>query len=215
VDDVALARLTALLSAEERKRAGRLRSEKAARQYAASLGVLREVLGRCAGVEPASLAFRRNAHGKPSLEGAGEGLGFNLSHSGDWMLVAVARGRQVGVDIERVNARRPLRRLAERFFAPGEREALRAVPDAGLAEAFYTCWTRKEAYLKARGEGLHFPLGAFEVSVSPEAPALLRVEGEPEEAGRWSVRDVPVPEGYAGAVVVEGREWRLECGDWG
>jgi 4'-phosphopantetheinyl transferase len=127
-------------------------------------------------------------------------------------LVAVALDREIGVDIERVRPDQMEESVARRYFSPREVAALQALDADARQEAFFACWTRKEAYLKARGDGLSFPLDQFDVSLAPEAPAaLLSVRGDPEEASRWSLQDLRPGPGYVAALAVAGNLERLKC----
>jgi len=207
-----LERLRSTLSEDERSRAARFHFERDGRRFILSHGLLRVVLGRYLGLDPARLEFGLGPHGKPALAGkAGDsGLRFNLSHSGDLALYAVTRGREVGVDVERIRAGINWEALARRFFSAREMAALRALPPEDRVRGFFTCWTRKEAYLKARGEGLSLSLGGFSVSAAPGAePALLEVEGEPEEPSRWRLVDLCPAEGYAATLAAEAGPWEV------
>lgn len=201
-----LDRLRATLDEDELARARRFRFEEHRRHFVARRGILREVLSAYVDRPAAELRYRLGSRGKPELGGdASCNLKFNLSHSAGLALIAVARGRDVGVDVERVVPERADRKLAQRFFSDGENEALEGLGEADFVEAFFRCWTRKEAYIKARGEGLSFPLRQFEVSVARDEPArLLRVVGNEREARRWSMLALHPGSGYAGAAVIEG-----------
>lgn len=206
-----------LLSCDERERAARFCFPRDRDRYVVGRGLLRVILARYLGIAPLELRFAYNAYGKPELatEGGAQSLRFNLSHSHGLVLYAVARGRELGVDIERVRPEMATEAIARHFFSPQEVRALMALPPHARTDAFFRCWTRKEAYLKARGEGLSLPLDSFEVSLAPGEPAvLLRAPGPPQECDRWSLRDVPVPRGYAAAIAVEKRGWRLCCRHW-
>jgi 4'-phosphopantetheinyl transferase len=165
-------------------------------------GALRCILAAYARCEPGVLVFRKGPHGKPALTGPGEDIPFNLSHTGGLALVAIAGIGRVGIDAETVRSGIEVEDLSRRFFAPEEADEILALsPDARLA-AFFTCWTRKEAFVKALGGGLSVPLDGFQVSVRSDQPARLLWVDE-EESGRWSVLDVSEP-GVAAALVVEG-----------
>ncbi len=212
-----LAWLEGLLSADELQRAGRFRFARDRDHYILARGLLRVILGLYAGTAPESLCFVYNAHGKPALAAgfAEPALSFNLSHSGDLVLYAVTAGRVVGVDVEQLRPELATAEIAERFFAPRERDALQALPAELRTRAFYDCWTRKEAYIKARGEGLSIPLDQFEVSLAPGMPAaLLHSEGSPKEAARWRLQELDPDPAYAAAVAVEGHDWQLRCWRW-
>jgi 4'-phosphopantetheinyl transferase len=168
-------------------------------------------------VAPDQLRFDYSNHGKPKLAKTfGQGrLSFNLSHSGGLALYSVTLGREIGIDLERVWEDLEYEQIAERFFSPREGTMLRRLPARQRPEAFFNCWTRKEAYLKARGEGLSLPLNQFDVSMAPGEPAaLLNVWDDPQEATRWTLQElIPAP-GYVGALAVEGHAWRLTRWRW-
>jgi 4'-phosphopantetheinyl transferase len=163
------------------------------------------------------LRFCCNAQGKPALApGSGtEDLRFNLSHSQKLALFAFAFRREVGVDLEYVRPSVPDDRLAERFFSPQEVTRLRALPESARTEAFFHCWTRKEAYLKARGEGLGIGLDSFAVSLAPgQLTDLLIASDDSPEAGRWSLRALAPGDGYVAAIAAEGKDWSLALWQW-
>ncbi|HEV7991815.1 MAG TPA: 4'-phosphopantetheinyl transferase superfamily protein [Gemmatimonadaceae bacterium] len=199
-----------LLSDEEQGRAGRFYREVHRRRFTVAHGALRVILSSYLTDAPESLAFHTGEHGKPALErapGASEpALEFNLSHSHDVALVAVALDRPVGVDVERHSEDTEHLELAERFFSPSERRALREVADdlGRLTAGFFAAWSRKEAYLKAIGCGITRGLHHFDVSLTPDAPAgLLADRMDPSAAQRWSMRSLDAAPGFSGALVTE------------
>ena len=208
-----VAALAAELAPDELARAARFHFERDRVRYIAARGSLRRILAGCAGVAPARLRFDYSPYGKPSLAPTAEmpaPPAFNISHSGEWALVAVRRAGRVGVDIEVIRPELARESIAERFFSPAEVAALRSLPAAEQGAAFFRCWTRKEAFVKARGEGLALPLDAFDVSLLPgEPPALLRLAGDAAAAAAWSMHSPPAPAGYAAAVVVDGALGRI------
>ena len=160
-------------------------------------------------VSPEQLTFVYGPQGKPALHGAGEGVQFNLSHSRELALLAVTTLPAVGIDIEWMRPLDDMMGIAARFFAAGERARLAEMPAAQRHHAFFDCWTRKEAYIKAIGEGLSRPLHQFEVAFGPHEPArLLSVADDPAEAQRWSLRGFNPAPGYAAALVVPGHGWQ-------
>jgi 4'-phosphopantetheinyl transferase len=197
----------ALLSEDERVRAGRFVFDIHRRRFVACRAWLRTLLAERLGRPAASLRFDYGPVGKPSLADGGT-VRFNVSHSDRYALVGMADGAEIGVDIERLRPLSDMNALAERVFSTAERAALGRVPAERKIEAFFAGWTRKESYIKARGEGIGL-LGAIEVSLSPgDAPRLIRVAGQPAELERWSLEALsPVP-GFAGAVCLEGRDRR-------
>ena len=211
-----LPRLSELLAADERERAARFHFEHHRNCFTVGRARRRQLLGRYLGKDPAALEFRYGHAGKPELAGSGkEGCPpFNVSHSDGLALIAIGGPGRLGVDIERIRPRTQPDSFGN-FFAPAEEAALLALPLELRERAFFTCWTRKEAYIKGRGDGLGFGLDRFEVSVSPDAPAsLLRVLDHPEEASRWELRSLDAAPDYAGALAVEGHGWRLLSFDW-
>jgi 4'-phosphopantetheinyl transferase len=205
------------LAEDERARAARFHFDEDRNHFIVARGTLRAMLGYYLNLNPASLRFCYGEYGKPMLakELGGESLRFNLSHSDGLALFAVTRGREIGIDLERIRPGLSDERIAERFFSTGEVRALRELPHHLQDEAFFNCWTRKEAYIKARGEGLSIPLSEFEVSLAPgESAALLSTKRDPREAARWSIRELFPAPGFVAAVVVEGSDWQLRCLQW-
>jgi 4'-phosphopantetheinyl transferase len=203
-----------LLSGEEQARANRFHFSIDRDRFVACRGLLRVLIGNYLTRPPAAIRFTTNQYGKPFLaDGADkEDLQFNVSHSRQMALFALCRGREIGVDLERIEAKLADEQIAEHFFSPSEVNALRALPADRQTEAFFLCWTRKEAFVKARGEGLSLPLDEFTVSLVPGEPArLLCVKGNPDELQRWSMRNLNPGPGYAAAVVVEGSDCNLKC----
>jgi medium-chain acyl-[acyl-carrier-protein] hydrolase len=202
----AIDRLAESLSPDERERAARFMFDQHRHRFRAARGSLRQVLARYLHVSPAEIAFQIGPAGKPDLVSSlSSTLRFNLSHSGDLALIGVTLGRQIGVDVEHVRPMPNALGLAERFFAPGERQVLRELPEQEQVHAFFRCWTRKEAYMKACGLGLSLGLERFEVAFRPGATArLLHVEGQPNESLRWWLADIPAGHEYIGACAVEG-----------
>jgi 4'-phosphopantetheinyl transferase len=205
-------RQASLLSADEAARASRFRMMGDRRRFAAGRAGLRRILAAYLRADPASLDFSYGPAGKPELAGqpSTSGLRFNLSHSEGWALLAVTRGRAVGVDLERMRAGRDLAAIAGRFFAPAEAAALAGFSPPLHEEAFFAIWTRKEALLKAFGAGLSLPLDGFCVSADPRQPAqLISIACRPGEFDRWSLLDVllgpPLAQGFRAALAIEGR----------
>lgn len=207
VSDAARTVLAGRLSADERERAGRMREGWIRDRFVAGRGRLRELLAPYLAVAPEAIEFRTLAHGKPVLAGPPglPAVTFNLAHSADLALLAVTLERTLGIDVEQVRPDRAHDDLARRFFSPGEREALAALDPEARMRAFYTCWTRKEAYLKAHGAGISYGLGCFEVMRPGEArAALFANSAEPADVGRWRLFDLEAPAGFAAALAIEG-----------
>ncbi|MCY4488102.1 MAG: 4'-phosphopantetheinyl transferase superfamily protein [Deltaproteobacteria bacterium] len=206
-----------VLAPDEHVRAARFLYEEDRRRYTVARGALRLLLGRYLGVEPGSLEFRYGAHGKPSLAQSpgGRDVRFNLSHSHGLALHAFAVGREVGVDVERVRPETDVTGVARHSFSPAEVDALMKLPAGEQREAFFNCWTRKEAFIKAHGEGIALGLSRFDVTLRPGEPAkLLRFDDDPAEAARWSLRALDAGDGYKAALAVEGGGWHLQCWEY-
>ena len=198
--------LSGLLDDHERERARRFRMDLHREWFIARRAILRTMLGHYVGTTPAEICFEHNQWGKPRLAGdaeAGIDHCFNLSHSHGHVLIAVTRGREVGVDLERIVAERADPDVARRFFAPGELAALRQLTGESWLLGFFDCWTRKEAYVKAMGQGLSIPLDRFEVSIAADRPALLSVDGS-RASKRWCMKGVRPWNGFVGALATEG-----------
>jgi 4'-phosphopantetheinyl transferase len=210
-------RLSLSLSDDERARAARFHFVQHQRRFAVARGILRDVLGRYVGCEADRVVFAYDTKGKPMLAaGCGDGtVQFNLSHSQGLSLIAVTRGRAVGVDIEQIRPIRDLKSLTKRCFSPQEGAAILALPVAQHLRAFFSCWTRKEAYLKALGDGLARPLDSFAVSVEPDGLArLLWASQGPEESSRWLLSGLVPAWDTIGAVAVPAQSAQLTCWTW-
>jgi 4'-phosphopantetheinyl transferase len=202
------------LSADERARALKFRFQRECDRFIVGRGLLRALLGFYLGLSPKELRFTYGEYGKPALSNPSEtpSVEFNLSHSDDVALFAVARGRRVGVDIERMRPDDNNEQVAAQFFSPTEQESLRVLPPELRRRAFFACWTRKEAFIKARGEGLSLPLDEFDVTLAPGEPAaLLRVRCGGDDASRWLLRDLVCDPDHVAALAVERHDWQLKC----
>jgi 4'-phosphopantetheinyl transferase len=200
-----------LLANDEIERAERFHFERDRRRFIVARGWLRKLLGSYLGTEGSALNFHYAEKGKPSLaETQYDSLKFNLAHSHQFALFAFTRDREIGVDLEFMREEITDEDIARRFFSAAEVTALNALPADLRKVGFFNCWTRKEAYIKALGTGLFSLLDQFEVSLAPdEAPALICNHQHPEEIGRWSMMTPKVPEGYVGALVAEGGNWKI------
>lgn len=191
----------ALLSADERERADRFHFARDRERFVAARAALRDVLGGYLDLAPERLAFGATEHGKPFLVGAGADLSFNLTHSHQLALIAVTRGADVGIDLEWHRPDVEVTSVARVSFSAAEQRALAALPTDEQPAAFFRCWTRKESYIKARGEGLSMPLDRFTVSLD----AGLDVTFDPDEAAeraRWSIQGLAIDPGYSAALTV-------------
>lgn len=208
--------LQSVLSEDEKVRADRFYFQESRTHFIAARGTLRMILGRYIKTKPEQLRFTYNAQGKPGLaEEIRTGTCFNISHSHGTALLAFTRNRKIGVDLECIRSNTSSESIAPRFFTSREAEGLNSLPANLRKDAFFTCWTRKEAYLKARGEGFSFGLNKFEVTVTPGGPAsLLWVENAPEGPDRWTLKDLDAGPKFAAALAVERNDWRLKTWQW-
>jgi 4'-phosphopantetheinyl transferase len=201
-----------ILSTDEKNRAARFHFPADRQRFVAARAHLRKILGAYLDTDPTSLNFSYSTKDKPSLTGAhaASGITFNVSHSGGIALYAFNLRREVGVDVEHIRRDFDVEPLARRFFSAREWEQLAAWPKLERVDAFFRCWTRKEAYIKATGDGLSLPLSQFDVSMdSGEKSALLATRPDAGEAERWFLREVPGGLGYCAALCVRGHDWIL------
>jgi len=206
VDEDELIQLARQLSLEERDRAGRIAVDLPRREFILGRAMARKLVGEALQVDPGDVKFDRRIHGKPCLYPAtvDHPLRFNVSHSGGRVVVALAVGREVGVDLEWIHGLEEWNDISARIFSRRERAELHALPVSLQRQAFFNGWTRKEAWLKATGEGLTEALPAIEVTLAPgRPPEWLALPGGWDVMRQWSIQDIPLPEGFAGAVVYE------------
>jgi 4'-phosphopantetheinyl transferase len=207
-------RWQAVLSADESARAARFHFPHDRQRFVAARAFLRIILASYLATDPNALSFSYSKKEKPSLSAAhaDSGVTFNLSHSGGVALFAFTLHREIGVDVEQVRSDSDLEAIARRFFSVEEQTHLAALSAAERVEAFFRCWTRKEAYIKATGDGLSLPLSQFDVSLAPgEANALRATRPDGAEAGRWLLREAPAGPGYIAAICVRGKDWKLKA----
>ena len=208
-----LDRLQATLSENEKERATRFHFAADRDRFIASHGCLRGILARYLHCEPHEFSFSTNSHHKPAVNG--HKVEFNLSHSGDFALIAIAQDGKVGVDVERIRSGISSHVIAQQYFSTSEFEELQSLPLEQRETAFFTCWTRKEAYIKAQGQGLSLPLESFDVSLIPNQPAILRAtRPNPDEAARWTLFALDVDPCYQAAVAAEGKGVQIRLWDW-
>lgn len=197
-------RFRTLLDSTECARADRYRFEADCNRFTIVRGALRILLTRYTGLSNADITFVFSKHGKPALapNARREPIAFNVSHSGAFALIGLTHDHAIGVDVEEIERNVSLEKIAERFFSPDEVARLQQYPQVQQRAAFFDCWTRKEAFIKAHGDGLSLPLDSFSVTLGPEIPPrLLRFDGEPG-IDCWTLAAPEVSDGYAGAVCV-------------
>jgi len=215
--DLTISRVQALeqiLAADERTRANKFHFLKDRTHFIVARGVLRAILGRYLPGDPRTLQFCYSQYGKPTLvsESSSDVLFFNVSHSHGIALYAISHTLNIGIDIEYMRMGIECEQIAARFFSPYEVSMLRAVPKHMQHEAFFNCWTRKEAYIKARGLGLSLDLNQFDVSLTPGEPAaILNIREEGQDASCWSLHALSPGSGYKAALAVEGHPSQIKC----
>ena len=209
-----------LLSPEEQNRAARFRFPHLTHNFVVDHGRMRLIIGSYTGIAPEDIAYSVNEFGKPELANPEAAdlpgrLRFNLSHTEGLALLAVCLDADIGVDVEAVRAINDLKLIAQSHFSPREIAALQDFAPAEQQLAFFRCWTRKEAFLKAHGQGLSIPLDSFAVSLAEEdRPVLLDCRWKPEEVNRWSFFSLDPGRGYASALAIEGAQWRICWALW-
>ncbi|MDK4740177.1 4'-phosphopantetheinyl transferase superfamily protein [Rhizobium sp. CNPSo 3464] len=191
----------ALLSAEELTRAARFVRERDRQRFIVGRGRLRSILGQYLGLSPQKVSFTYNDYGKPYVAfPGGTHLHFNLSHSADLAALAISDRYELGIDVEEIRFLKE--DIAGRFFSRKECLTLRALPPEAYLDGFYRCWTRKEAFVKAHGEGLSLALDSFDVTFDwTSEPRLERLEGDPDAPFNWRILELETPATFAGAVV--------------
>jgi 4'-phosphopantetheinyl transferase len=212
VGNTTLQQLVEYLSPQELARSDRFLFESDRLHFIVARGILRELLGEYLKQPPHSIRIEAGAYGKPVVHGetGASSLRFNLSHSHGLALYAFARGREVGIDVEKIRPEIALQGIESRYFSAQEGRELQKLPDNLRAEGFFLCWTRKEAYLKARGQGLQVPLDSFDVSLTPNEPPNLNSA----DRKRWTIRSCYPHPGFVGALVSEGHQNRTKCWEW-
>jgi 4'-phosphopantetheinyl transferase len=203
------------LAPDERARADRFHFDHDRARFIVMRGALRSILGGYLGAEPSQLQFVHGSHGKPTLSTPCGQLCFNVSHSKKLGLCAISRHSEIGVDLEYIHPVAEAELIADRFFSSQEKAMLQSLPANQRQAAFFNCWTRKEAFIKAIGEGLSHPLDQFDVAVVPGEPArFLSIGGDTQEALRWSLYHLSPGVGYTGALAAKGNDWQLSGWEW-
>jgi 4'-phosphopantetheinyl transferase len=198
--DAACAEFEGVLAPDERARAQRFRFDRLRKSFIITRGALRFLLGRYLSIPPDQVEFCYGPKGKPALGRAAE-IEFNATHSGELAAFAFTLGRPVGIDLEHIHHISEMQKIAARFFCREEAAELAALPAEEQEAAFFRCWTRKEAYIKAIGDGLSAPLDDFRVTLRSGEPVQFVHIGHDENAAKaWSLQDLGLSNGYAGAL---------------
>jgi 4'-phosphopantetheinyl transferase len=212
IDLPRLAALEGLLSEREQEQAARFHFERDRRRYLAAHAALRAILAKYLDCPPQAICWQENSYGKPALTQPAAGLHFNLAHSHELALVAVTRLGEIGVDLEHARLVEDMDHLAQKTFSGAEVAQLNRLSTAQRQQAFFECWARKEAFIKALGEGLSHPLQGFSVTLLPGEPArLLEVGGDAQEAAQWTIRTIAAHAEYAAAFAVRATSVQLRC----
>jgi 4'-phosphopantetheinyl transferase len=207
IDSAARRHFEGLLANDERIRAERFIFGRDRNRFIAARGILRDVLGRYLRCPPHTINFVYGPRGKPALSNGGlrHSICFNLSHSHGLAVMGITREREIGIDIELIRPEIAGEDIAKRYFSTREVDELNRLSPELRTEGFFHCWTRKEAYVKAQGDGLSIPLESFDVSLTPGLPAELNSA----DRSQWSLRSfAPAPD-YVGAIIAEGSSWQL------
>jgi 4'-phosphopantetheinyl transferase len=204
------------LSDDERARASRFHFQEHKDRYVMSHGVLRDILRRYRTLVREPFGFTPTSYGKLELapEVGGHGVKFSLSHSHMLALFAICLEHRIGVDVEHLKHVADWQQIADRFFSLPERRLLETTPEDKKTKAFLTCWTRREAYVKARGEGLSIPMSSFRILESPEGTVNVKAKQYSGDANHWWCQDLFPDEQYVSALVVEGYRSPLLCWHW-
>lgn len=214
-DPAEVERLLKVLAPDERERADRFHFRRDHNRFVVARAALRQILSGYLRVTPGRVRFTYSPYGKPGLAGEPCDLKFNVSHSNEVALYAFARGCEVGLDVEFVREDFAGMDIAEQFFSAREVAMLGRLPPDARPRAFFNCWTRKEAYIKARGEGLSHPLDRFAVSLAPgEAAAIISTDDDPLEVSRWWLRELWPAPGYVAALALRGAARRVSLWEW-
>jgi 4'-phosphopantetheinyl transferase len=212
-----IADLSMTLAADEWERAYRFRFQRDRDHYIVARATLRALLSQYLLQRPEQLRFSYSPFGKPAMAdpSLARGLHFNISHSGGLALCAFTRVGEIGLDIEHLRENFDCEQIAQHCFSAREVETLFALPPEMRTLAFFNCWTRKEAFIKALGEGLSHPLDQFDVTLAPTEPAaLLSTRNDPRGPGRWFLRELAPGSGYVAALAVEGSDCQVSCWQW-
>jgi 4'-phosphopantetheinyl transferase len=203
-----------ILTAQEQERASRFRNERHQQRFSYAHVQVHQILAAYLQVSPEEIEFSLGTYGKPKLVND-DHLRFNLAHSAGMGLLAVGLGNEIGIDIEKPPGNLDHESIARQFFSPAEAAAITALPLDQQPPAFLACWTRKEAYMKARGGGFSIPLESFEVSVLPGEPITLFAPVDNREPNKeWNIFDINPGSGFTAALAVEGYLAGMKCWDW-
>jgi 4'-phosphopantetheinyl transferase len=214
VDECFQSSFLKLLSPDEKNRARKFRFAKDSSNFIAARGILRSLIGRYLQINPVEISFQYSKFGKPGIAN-NNSLQFNISHSQNIALFAFSKRFTIGVDVEFVNPKIEAKDIAKNFFSKNEVLNLLALPEEQQSLGFFNCWTRKEAFIKAVGEGLSFPLDKFEVSLEPDKPAkLLATDWEPVAVSKWSLYSMSPRANFVGCLVVEGLVEEVKLWNW-
>jgi 4'-phosphopantetheinyl transferase len=206
-----------LLNDEEREKADRFYFAKDRLRYVITHGILRRLISQYVAIPPKELVFLKNPFGKPYISPVinTQKIQFNISHSKEGIIIAISKGNELGVDLEFARDTIPILEIAQRFFSPYEYQVLLATPASFRLLSFYRCWTRKEAFIKAKGKGLSIPLDSFDVTVSPDQPPqLIRSSLDPSDLEKWKLREIDTWPNYLATICIEGKDHQFVIKHW-
>lgn len=206
-----------ILSTDELQRANRFNFETDRNRFITAHGILRTILGHYLNISADKLHFSYGRYGKPTLVDniSQKIVHFNVSHSSGLVLYAITRYSEVGIDIERIRPIDHMDQIAECYFSEQEKTAFRSLPENQKQEAFFAYWTRKEAFIKATGRGLSYPLNTFTVSLAPGLSSINIITHDNRlERSNWSLRELQPGPGYIAAVAAKGYDWNFQCRQW-
>ncbi len=186
------------LDEDERKRASLFKFEKHRKQFLIARYLLRTRVSQILEKPISRVRLEYSKYGKPKLS-SGEFF-FNISHSNEHVILAISDEGEIGVDVEFVQEKKDLRKIASRFFSPGEMEVLETLTEEAFVDAFYVTWTKKEAFIKAHGDGLSIPLQQFEVEIFQDHSSLRRLDFGSSTAAEWKLREVDIQGPYKAAI---------------
>lgn len=207
---------TTLLSHDEIARAKRYKFPQDSMRYSVGRSICRLMLSRYLNIQAKDLVFQYNRYDRPYISSSlnYDNFNFNISHSENRFLLAVSKERDIGIDIEKVRCNFDCLEIAKGFFSTSEIALLETLPPAERELGFITCWTQKEAYIKAQGMGLSLDFDSFDVSLDPKRPAkLLSVQNDPSQVSKWKLHTFPPFDGYVSTIAVEGQDWQARFYD--
>jgi len=205
--------LQGILSPDELARSEKFHFEKDRKKFILTRGTLRNLLGSYLGKDPQQVRFNYTSFGKPflAIDSENDNIRFNLSHSGEVVLYAITRNQKIGIDIEQVRDHTDVMAIAKRFFSPGEIGELEKANKKNRTELFFRYWVRKEAFVKAMGKGVSFPMERLDVSSLNEISPIIKVTEENNETACLNIQELLPGDGYVAAIATEANDPEISC----